>query len=478
MLCAHGARRQSSLDRPLYCRTVKNTRRSFLKVAGTAGIGFLGLRRAYTGGRPDPRRATGRGDLGPLVPDPDGILDLPDGFSYVMMSPVGESMDDGLVVPGAHDGMAAFERPDGLIALVRNHELLPGVRGGPFGEGNALLDGFDASKLYDAGQGEVTCLGGTTTVLYDREAGELAAHYLSLAGTVRNCAGGPTPWDTWITCEEAPVLAVGPFAKKHGYNFEVPAFLEDLADPSPIVAMGRFNHEAVAVDRASGVVYQTEDQIDSLIYRYIPDVPGELAQGGKLQALAFADADSLDTRNYHDLTVLPVGEEFPVRWVELDDVDTDLDDLRHRGFLRGAARFARGEGMWAAGGAIYFACTSGGRSQAGQVWRYVPAPDEAEDPQEGGTLTLLVEPNDPGRLDMCDNLTVAPWGDVLLCEDGSGENFLVGVTQDGECYSLARNALNASELAGACFSPDGSTLFFNRQTPGVTFAVTGPWPGA
>ena len=76
---------------------------------------------------------------------------------------------------------------------------------------------------------------------------------------------------------------------------------------------------------------------------------------------------------------------------------------------------------------------------------------------------------------MVDNITLAPWGDLIACEDGDGENFLVGVTPEGEPYRLARNAMNDSEFAGAVFSPDRTTLFVNIQTPGLTLAITGPW---
>lgn len=266
-------------------------------------------------------------------------------------------------------------------------------------------------------------------------------------------------------------------AKNHGYNFEVPA-TEDarIADPVPLKAMGRFNHEAIAVDPISGAVYETEDRHDGLIYRFLPNRNGRLAEGGRLQALAIRDQPSLDTRNW-DVQTVNIGEALEVEWIDLEDVDSPNDDLRHRGFAAGAARFARGEGMWFGNDAIYFACTNGGMAKTGQVWRYTPSPEEGTggERQQPGRLQLFIEPNDSNLLEHCDNVTVAPWGDLILCEDGPEQQFLVGVTPEGNLYKFGQNVLSTSELAGATFSPDGSTLFFNIQSDGLTLAVTGPW---
>jgi hypothetical protein len=323
-------------------------------------------------------------------------------------------------------------------------------------------------------------MGGTTTVVYDTRTQTVERQYLSLTGTIRNCAGGPTPWNSWISCEETVERASEMLTVDHGYNFEVPAAAEmGTVEPVPLVHMGRFNHEAVAVDPASGIVYQTEDRHDGLIYRYIPDVPGDLAQGGRLQALVLQGRSSLDTRNWEQQTVQP-GVPMAVTWIDLEDIQAPEDDLRLRGFDAGAARFARGEGMWYGESAVFFACTNGGRAKKGQIWRYVPSADEGTRAEANapGTLELFVEPNDGAIIDNADNLTVAPWGDLIVCEDGSGDQFLVGVTPAGDIYKFARNAMNDSELAGATFAPDGSTLFVNIQHAGLTLAITGPWKSA
>jgi secreted PhoX family phosphatase len=175
-------------------------------------------------------------------------------------------------------------------------------------------------------------------------------------------------------------------------------------------------------------------------------------------------------------TTIPLGQKFEVEWLDIGEVESPKDDLRYRGFESGAARFARGEGMWAGSDGIYFACTNGGEAKKGQIWRYVPSREEghSDEKRRPARLELFAEPNNGNIVDNADNITVAPWGDLVICEDGGGEQFLVGVTPQGKFYKLARNG-NDSELAGATFSPDGSTLFFNAQKTGVTFAVTGPW---
>jgi len=457
-----------------------HSRRHFLRTSAAFTLGFSGLHTLFGCKQADlPNTRTISERFGPMLPDPDKILDLPEGFSYQIISRKGERMTDGFFVPTRHDGMAAFPGPDGLTVLVRNHEINLGgdASDGPFGPGNELLSRLGPNDIYDAGNDGEPCLGGATTLVYDTRTQRLESHYLSLVGTLRNCAGGPTPWNTWITCEETTRRAGDRCAHDHGYVFEVPASASPgLTRPVPLKAMGRFNHEAVAVNPASGIVYQTEDTDDSLLYRFIPNQPERLAEGGRLQALAIVDQAGLDTRNWEDQTVTP-GAKLATRWIDLDNVEAPDNDLRLRGFVQGAARFARGEGMWYGNNAVFFACTNGGQAKQGQIWRYVPSifegtPDELSKP---GLLELFVEPNDPGLVDNADNLTVTPWGDLILCEDGSGDQFLVGVTPKGAIYKFAHNAASDSEFAGATFSPDGSTLFVNIQGDGLTLAITGPW---
>jgi secreted PhoX family phosphatase len=455
------------------------TRRSFLRTSATVTAGFLALR--------DFAGASGSDEVfqkyGRLMRDPEGILDLPEGFTYTVLSRTGELMDDGLYVPGYPDGMGAFPGPDGKVLVVCNHELeskgLTSLlhRGlGAFGKGNEKLGEVDRDKLYDAGgSGSRPSMGGTTTILYDPVARSQEKRFLSLIGTERNCAGGVTPWGTWISCEESTEDADGKYLKDHGYAFEVrPEAEAQLNDAVPLKEMGRFRREAVAVDPGTGIVYQTEDVKDGAFYRFLPTVPGQLSAGGRLEALVIVGEPERDTRNWgkSGAREFPVGNAVVVEWVALEDAESPEDDLRYQAQDKGAAIFARSEGIWRAeDGTIYFAATTGGREELGQIFKYSPSGG-------GGTLELFVEPNDKDICKNADNLTVAPWGDVILCEDYKGDAKIQGLTPDGRIYPFGVNVFNDSELAGVCFSPDGATMFVNIQKPGMTFAITGPWGAA
>ncbi len=459
-----------------------SSRRDFLKTSGIVGMGFLGLH-TFVGGAWAHPVQEGVG-YGPLLKDPKGLINLPKGFSYKIISQKGQTMSDGLLVPGKADGMATFPLDQDRLMIIRNHEISPNaLPEGAYGKKYELLSKIDPKKFYDYGMGKEPALGGTTTLIYNERSQTVEKQYLSLAGTIRNCAGGPTPWGSWITCEENVEKRGERREKDHGFNFEVPAQeTPQLFDPVPLKAMGRMNHEAVAVHPSTSIVYQTEDRHDGLIYRFIPDQPQQLSKGGKLQVLTIRDAKSMDTRNWLPKKQrLSVSEKLVVDWVDIDQVEAPEDDLRYRGFEeKGAARFARGEGMWMGEEEVYFACTNGGHKKKGQIFRYTPSPYEGQASREKetpGTLELFVEPNDVELISNCDNLTVAPWGDVVTCEDRSTP-YVVGITPKGEFYRLAQNVGHQSEFAGGVFSPSGQTFFVNIQHAGLTLAITGPWKKA
>jgi hypothetical protein len=297
---------------------------------------------------------------------------------------------------------------------------------------------------------------------------------MSLAGTIRNCSGGPTPWNSWITCEETVAKASKELEKDHGYCFDVPASANGLVMPKPIKSLGRFNHEAVAFDRRTGYVYETEDRPDGLFYRLIPKNRNDLHQGGQLQALCLVEKTSANTSNRKE-KLMAIGQKWKAKWVNVDDVESPNDDLRKRGFALGAAKFSGGEGIWFYEGKIIFTCKSGGKSGLGQVFVYVPSGREDEGLVEDGHIALFLEPNDKEKYNSGDNLTVSPRGDIYICEDGRIKNGVLRALPNGELYRFAMNKMNGSEMAGGCFSPDGKVFFANIQSPGLTLAIHGPF---
>ena len=458
-----------------------------LLTTGAAALAFTGLARqaraaAEAVGETYVNEVEG---YGPLIADPNKLLDLPEGFAYRVISQGGETMDDGLLVPGQFDGMGCFALEGSRVALVRNHELKGSSalhrNWGPGGYHQERIGLVEIERSYDTYRDGRPLPGGTTTLIYDMATGETISQHLSLVGTWANCAGGITPWGSWLSCEETEVRPdTADVMKLHGYVFEVPATATGLVDPVPLKAMGRFDHEAVCVDPRTGILYQTEDKVDGLFYRFIPTTPGRLTDGGRLQAMAFRDARGSDSSN-HDERLWSVGDWREVVWIDMEDVDSPNNDLRKRGHAAGATLVSRGEGLHWGDGEMYLTATSGGPIQRGQILRYVPSRFEGSlgERLRPGRIQLFVESTDELAMNMCDNLTVAPWGHLIVCEDNYSEelrNHLKGVTPDGRLYTIGRNVfLGNAEFAGAVFSPDGGTLFVNIQYPGITLAITGPW---
>jgi hypothetical protein len=383
------------------------------------------------------------------------LLRLPRGFEYMSFGWRNDPMSDGVATPSAHDGMAAFRDGD-LVRLVRNHERGTGT---PFAPAGATYD--------------PQASGGTTTLVFDPDAGQLVEDHASLSGTIRNCAGGPNPaTGAWLTCEETTDIVGG---TRHGYVFEVPT--TGTSDAVPLVGMGRFSHEATATDPATGIVYETEDSGSSALYRYVPDDPTDLAAGGVLEAMVLDG--TADTRPW------VTGDSAAASWVVVDSPDwgpgepTPWQQVQ----AKGAARIVRGEGAWYGNGVIYIISTGGGPAGEGQVFAYDPT---------SATFTCVFASPSADVLNAPDNVTVSPRGGLVLCEDGGGREYLHGLTPDGEIFRFAENAIvlppefqeskgysgdfSGSEWAGATFEPkNGNWLFVNVQSPGVTFAITGPW---
>lgn len=421
-----------------------------------------------------------RGDYGPLVAaGPE--LALPEGFHYARFGLGGSPLSDGMLTPGGHDGMACFATGQrDVVRLVRNHELA-----GPRDRFDLWQAVGDPALAYDP-----RGTGGTSTVelrLKRNAAPEVIGTWMSLTGTLVNCAGGPTPWGSWLSCEETTIGTERGLPRDHGYVFEVPSSADKPAEPVPLKSMGRFVHEALAVDPDTQVIYLTEDQVAAGFYRFIPNArqermrAGSLRKGGKLQALAIKDAWAFDTRRAQR-----PGVSYAAGWVDIAEPDPKPgfpSSVFGQGLSKGAAMFARLEGAWWGDGSVYFHATNGGDAGLGQVWRYRPGQDlNGGAADNGGQLILVYESRARETLQSPDNITVSPRGGLVLCEDGAGTCHLHGLSPQGEIFPFARNLFNQREFAGACFSPDGQTLFVNIQGgtgPGIdlgmTLAVWGPW---
>ena len=436
-----------------------------------------------------------------------GLLALPDGFSYEVVAASGET--------DIHDGTGKIigktpERPDGTVSvrsgrnlrLIQNHEAGPG----------AVFPVPQVSRtVYDPG-----ALGGGCTVIETTLDGKRISEWVGLSGTVSNCAGGPTPWGSWLTCEETENKAgTGTLEKDHGYVFEVFAEAPAKQSPLPIAAWGRAPHEAVVVEPSRRRVYLTEDASGptGLLYRWSapsgyrlkPYIAQSLKPNdGALEALAVLTGDGSVLPDLAYVTAAQIGRPFRTRWITVPDRHATTTSLRKQ-FADGAVTHSKKlEGAWGDDKGMYFVASfafgakdlpANATKHDGQLWFY----DYSEQ-----TLTLVAyfpynellhaeTPNweeDLGpSLDLAfdgpDGCHVSPYGSLVLSEDGNTANHLLSWTAGTGAQAIARNqivletsALGGnvySEMTGPNFSPDGSVLFGNVQEPGHVFAIGGPW---
>ncbi len=464
-------------------------RRDFLISAAAGGLaisfgGFSKRAKAFEKAESlSTLRAKGYGEIVPTAAKNTGekLISLPKGFEYKVFGRTGDKMSDGQMTPKDHDGMAAFCKR-GEIRLIRNHEINDDLP-----KENVTIG---TTNHYDKTAG-----GGTTTVILNPKTLEIERDFVSLSGTLNNCAGGITPWGSWISCEETTFgktkfleideedntkEEVGGFDEPHGYCFEVPASANNNLTPVPLKAMGRFSHEAVAFDKKRGIAYLTEDAKPCGFYRFLPKRFTRLADGGTLQMLAIKDRPNFDTTKGLTQT------NFAVNWITIDnpdpvEADTNENAVYNQGKAKGAAKFKKLEGCFTDKyGRCYFVSSSGGETKGGQIWLYEPQN------QDEGRLRLIFEAPNRELIDMPDNICLYPDSNLLfMCEDsdyiGSGgtpDNHLRVLTPNGKVADFAKNIVpgyEESEFAGATFSPDGKVLFVNIQEPGLTLAIWGDW---
>jgi uncharacterized protein len=472
---------------------------------------------------------------GPLAPVKDlatglPLLQLSQGFTYRSMSWTGDAMTDGNLVSGAHDGMAVVKsvrnRRTTEMFVIRNHEVgfSPKLTNSP--------------AIYDNVVTGTNRVGGGCSVLKVVN-GHLVEQRNSIGGTAVNCAGGDTGWGTWLTCEETTADATAAGGKKHGYVFEVSTDPNETQPIPIVGMGRFSHEATASDPVTGYVYQTEDSRNIAGLYRYKPSnntkAYGALAQGGQLQAAKVVGIDKanlLAVGGGFPNAVSEVGQELDIEWVNIDSPDANPGPYTDTGLggstlaaqltattvtasgpfiearSKGALRMSRGEGIWWGNGVFYIVDTSTGYDPTsgrvgrglGAVWVYKP---DRVNPEKGKLKLLYaalarVAGNNP------DNITVSPRGGILTCDDGAAavDDFgtgqrLMGYTTNGEAYIFGKNNLQlsptdvaamgrstafipandyrGSEFCGACFDPSGRILFVNIQTPGITFAISGPW---
>jgi hypothetical protein len=348
----------------------------------------------------------GTGPYGPLgSPDANGIR-LPGGFTSRVIARSGQRVGStSYTWHNAPDGGACYADGTGWI-YVSNSEINPS--------------------------------GGASAVRFS-SAGVITGAYRILSNTRQNCAGGTTPWNTWLSCEEVD----------RGYVYETDPWGAKAAVRRD--AMGRFKHEAAAADPVRRVVYLTEDVTDGCFYRFRPAAWGDLSSGTL------------------EVMVAGTGTSGPVTWSRVPDPS---GATATRNQVPGAKRFNGGEGCYYADDTCWFTTKGDNR-----VWRYDAAAQTIELAYDDSLVTGGTAP-----LTGVDNVTGSASGDLFVAEDGGTMEICVITPADVVAPFLRVEGQSASEITGPAFSPDGTRLYFSSQrgtsgssSGGITYEVTGPF---
>ena len=395
-------------------RIADPARRNFLRKS-FAGMGWVvagsALSRCTSGGT-GAATTSNIANLGPLLDPDENGLRLPEGFTSRIVARSGQMVGDtGYVWHNAPDGAAVFTTDDGGYIYVSNSETVAGLGGG-------------ASALRFSADGNIVDA------------------YRILEGTNINCAGGSTPWGTWLSCEETLIGRV--------YECDPLGNTQALVRPE----MGVFQHEAVAIDEANRHAYMTEDLPDGRFYRFAYETAGDLGSG-ELQVAE----------------VVGAGPEGTVEWTRVPDPSADPVATRLQ--VESSTAFAGGEGIWFHDRVVYFSTKGDNR-----IWAYET---------DTAVLSIIYDAATSSTpiLTGVDNLTVSPAGDILVAEDG-GDMEIVAIAPDGSLRAIVQVAgQESSEITGPAFDPTLQRLYFSSQRgedgdnplgqSGITFEVSGPF---
>jgi secreted PhoX family phosphatase len=411
-------------------RGFSRSRRAFLRQslqsAGALGLGVIGGQVAIA--RPANAAGGGADSFGPLLPaDANGLM-LPAGFTSrivaeALTQPVGSSPYNWHRYP---DGGATFAAPGGGWIYVSNSEAGAG--------GVGAIEFASDGTIVDA--------------------------YSILTGTAINCAGGPTPWDTWLSCEEF----------NGGRVFECDPF--NASQGVVRAALGTFKHEAAAVDATHQHVYLTEDQGVGLLYRSLPTSYPDLS-AGTLEAAEILDPGSqgpIAPGQTRPLAWHAVPEANPLNGGQQNNTHTPIEERATRFQAPAATTFNGGEGCWYHDGVVYFSTKGDAR-----IWAL---------DTNANTIEILYDQSTPGGqgLTHLDNVYVSAFGDVYVAED-PGDLQIVALTPTGNVVPVLQvTGQSGTEITGPALSPNGTRLYFSSQRApglsgnlGVTYEVTGPF---